>query len=221
MVSPSQSRKEDGFTLIEVMITLVVALVILSGLMLNFSSQNKEYRYQNDRIDTVQDMEFLLKFMAEDLRSALISKDFYADPYANPPATPAVNIINAGLPTDTGKMTTSLSFTVWDADASGVGTDKRANRVYTYNGASLKYGRNGIATEIMADVAFFKVFDDSKLTPEHSRAGIGLPQPLPNRTLKYKNSSVDIPGYTILMQATVGRGVVTRYIQVHPLTLVE
>jgi len=66
-ISPSR-----GFTLIEVMVTMAIAMTILAGLLLNFTSQSSQYKYQDKRGDTAQDLEFALRFIARDIQSALV-----------------------------------------------------------------------------------------------------------------------------------------------------
>ena len=73
MIEKRLKPEEAGFTLIELMVSMVMALIIMAGLLISFSSQNTEYSYQNRRIDSAQDLEFTLKFVAEDLRSTLTS----------------------------------------------------------------------------------------------------------------------------------------------------
>lgn len=236
----------EGFTLVELLVTMVIALIILAGLVASFTSQYTEYKYQNKRMDAVQDLEFAIRFIANDLRYALVKA-----PVGVTDPNPAENASFAG----TG-ATTSLTFWVWDAAATdGTCTvdanTKRAKRKYVWNSASksLRYDRmvdtnptptpacgdnTGTATgEILPNVTFFKVFKDDVSTA--SRASFAnIPAPLQALTIKDSGGNdVAVPGYTILVEIEVPAGYkqgvfqdargnatttkrVWRYVQVHP-----
>jgi len=226
-----QLQESRGFTLIEIMVTLVVAMVILGGLLLSFTQQNSEYKYQNKRIDAAQDLEFAIKFVAEDLRSALMNA-----------TAPTITLVDDG--TDPF-ATTSIDFFVWDEVAVSAG-DRRAHRKYAYNAAtkSLRYDREiaggdstGTAnSEILPNVTFFKVFNDSVARPA---AYTGIPSAQPAINL-VDPPLANVSGYTILIEVEVDagykegsfinvRGVdvgitghkrIWRYVQVYPRTSV-
>jgi len=241
-------RAEAGFTLIEMMVATLIALIIIAGLVTNFSRQSNEYSYQNRRIDSVQDMEFAIKFIAEDVRSALVSA-------AAP--TAALSITN-----DAAGHTTGLSFDVWDDDLDdwGKSTDPvsqkqalalaqnyRAQRHYTYDPATgiLSYDRNAInvpqggdnPSAILPNVTYFRIFSD---TPDVTPAGFAqAPAGLPQWTANDPGGTpVQTPGYTILIEIGVPAGYkvgqlqdvkgntttdkrVWRYVQVHPMSVVQ
>ena len=218
-------QKQQGFTLVEVMISIVVAMVVLAGLMLTFTNQSNQYQYQNKRIDATQDLEFAIKFVARDLRGALVGlpiisiTDAVVDPYA----------------------TTDLTFEVWDASLGGA--NARVTRYYKYVQANkmLRYDRSipAISTEeLLPHVTLFKVFDDSVT----SRAGYaGIPAAQPNTLIpdpENPGAPLSVPGYTILIEVEVPagykgastvnvKGVATttkriwRYAQVYPMAAVS
>lgn len=240
-----ESPRESGFTLVELLVSTVIALIILAGLIMNFSSQSNEYSYQNRRIDAVQDMEFAIKFIAEDLRSALVS------------ASTPILVTN-----DAQGYTTDLKFRVWDQDLDSWGKSSdtvttkkniaqaenyRALRHYTYDPASqnLSYDRNAVnvpnggdnPSSILPNVTYFRVFED---TPGIVPAGfLNAPAGLPKRLVNDPDGNgVQISGYTILVEIAVQagykegrlqdvRGNVTtdkrvwRYVQVHPMSVVQ
>jgi len=226
-ITANNKPREKGFTLIEALVTMVIAMVILGGLLLNFTQQNSEYKYQNKRIDAVQDLEFALKFIAEDLRGAL----------SGAAGTPAITS-NAGA----DPYTTSLVFQVWSQDEFTSATTYRATRQYNYDGATLSYDREnstGVAsTELLSNVTFFKVFVDGT-TSRAAFAGSGIPAALPTRTLPNPLGVAvgNLPGYTILIEMAIDAGYkqgsfvdvkgndvgiagkkrVSRYIQVYPM----
>ncbi|MFQ5581202.1 MAG: hypothetical protein ACE5F3_01065 [Mariprofundaceae bacterium] len=214
--------------------------------MASFTSQNTEYNYQNKRIDAVQDLEFAIRFIADDLRSALVK-----EPVGTADPNPAENAAFAGT-----AATTSLTFWGWAPGELGVdATTKRAQRKYVWNSAnkSLRYDRmvntknsagatiatgddTGTASgEILPNVTFFKVFKDN--VDIASRASFSnIPAPLQPLTINDSaGTGVSAPGYTILVEIEVlagykkgvfqdARGNATttkrvwRYVQVHPQT---
>ncbi|MBL4759779.1 MAG: prepilin-type N-terminal cleavage/methylation domain-containing protein [Mariprofundaceae bacterium] len=235
-----QELRHEGFTLIELLVTIVIAMIILGGLLVSFSSQNTEYKYQNKRIDAVQDLEFSIRFIADDLRNSLFSA-------AIQPAESA-GFIGVGA-------TTALTFWVWETDGLVTGVDpvtKRAQRKYVWKNTakSLRYDRvvntnvagtivaradnTGTASgEILPNVTFFKVFKDNVDLP--SRASfLNIPAPMQALTIKDSGgNSITVPGYTILIEVEVMAGYkkgvfkdvknnttttkrIWRYVQVYP-----
>lgn len=233
----NNETKQSGFTLIELMVTLVVAMVVLGGLMLNFASQNSEYKYQSKRIDAVQDLEFAIKFIAEDLRGALQSA--------------ALEISIAPVP-PSALATTSVDFYVWDVDEA-FAASKRAHRKYVYDSANktLKYDREidnatvggaESVIEILPNVTFFKVFNDTAENTAAERGDLFSGIPSAQTAIDLINPAVTgVPGYTILIEVEVDAGYkngsfvdvlgnnvgiaghkrIWRYIQVQPKTSVE
>jgi len=240
---PIVSRKlkgQQGFTLIEVMFSIVIGMIVLGGLLLGFLNQSNEYQYQDKRIDSVQDLEFGLRFIEEDFRGALAG-------------APAISIIDAvgGDP-----YTSSFGFYTWDTSctscptlaslAGGTGTGQ-VKRKYQYDfiQKSLSYDRyadTGVVAEILPNVTFFKVFDDYSAafdtTAERGGVYTGMPDPLPQISISGPSGAVTTSGYTFLIEMEVGRdykggslvdvrgNIVTtkriwRYTQVYPLTAVD
>lgn len=171
MNSGEHVKRESGFTLVEVMITMVIALVILGGLLLSFMGQYGEYKYQNKRTDAVQDLEFALRFVADDLRTGMWSSSGDAN------ATVAFTAVSGTLPPGvTADATGTFTLWAWDAGATGVNGDSaRAQRkfVFDFDTETLRYDRI-IATivdgaysaladgpdTVLENVTFFKVFED-------------------------------------------------------------
>lgn len=219
---------EQGFSLIEVMVSLVVAMTILAGLFLTFITQNGEYKYQNKRIDTVQDLEFGIKFIEEDLRSALVGAE-------------SISI----TPDAVDLYTSVLTFSVWDRLPECASC--RVGRIYKYDSTKkmLRYDRESsfVSTrEILPNVTFFKVFDDysSAFDTTAERGGVysGMPDALPLIQVNGPDGAVDVHGYTILIEMEVDAGYkggkkenvfgevvsgkrIWRYSQVYPLAAVN
>jgi len=236
--SQSKLKKQQGFTLVEVMISIVVAMVVLAGLMLTFTNQSNQYQYQNKRIDASQDLEFAIKFVARDLRSALVGLTAVAVNGAAVAAPSSIVITSAGA---APFATTTLIFEAWDgASAAATG---RVTRYYSYAGNSLAYDRDvstssPSAAEVLPNVTLFKVFDDSVT----SRAGYaGIPAAQPNILIPdpaNPSTPLSVPGYTILIEVEVSAGYkgggmvnvigvptttkrIWRYAQVYPMAAVQ
>ncbi|MDQ6959030.1 MAG: prepilin-type N-terminal cleavage/methylation domain-containing protein [Mariprofundaceae bacterium] len=239
-------RGEAGFTLIELMVAMLIALIIMAGLYASFSKQSTEYSYQNRRIDAVQDLEFAIKFITDDLRASLV-----------------IGGVSSVVTTDdvVGR-TTDLQMTVWDQNVAswaappndGPTKNFRAVRRYVLvvdpNNAAqfvLRYERNlndgnNNPVEILPNITYFKVFVDG-VTPRVVPAGnpnAGLPYPgipaaLPVTSLQDSGGLPvnGIRGYTVLVEMAVQAGYnqglmqdvlgnpttnkrVWRYIQVYP-----
>jgi len=234
MIEKRLKTQESGFTLIELMVSMAMALIIMAGLFISFSTQNTEYSYQNRRIDSAQDLEFTLKFVAEDLRSTLTSLS------GAPTGNPVENAAFAGA-----GATTGLTFWVWD-EANGV-VNNRAQRAYALVGNSLRYDREASVfnsapgnanNEILDNVTFFKVFRDDTDVP--SRAAFAdIPPPMVPLTVNDPaGNPVNVPGYTILIEVAVPAGYtqgqmidvlgnatnnkrIWRYAQIYPMTVVN
>ena len=225
------NHHEKGFTLVEVMVSLVVSMTVLAGMVLMFSSQNNHYNYQDKRIDTVQDLELGIKFIGQDLRSALVGGEVITiTQYAAAPF-----------------KTKLLTFVVWDKGAGGVATVDRRLREYAYQKASkqLKYDRvapGGTPQRFLDNVTFFKVFNDSDVNYDQpaERSGVysGMPNALPPVQISAPGGKFTVDGYTILIEMEVKASVkgaspvdvmgnpvktqrVWRYTQVYPLTAVN
>jgi len=242
----SSGLRQQGFTLIELMVTMVIALVVMGGLMLSFMQQHTEYNYQNKRIDVSQDVEFGINFMLNDFRSSLFSQ---ADDL---PAN-----INIAMGVGTDPYTAGVSFKIWDA--TNAANNYRFRHCYLYRNNQIYFRRNhGNAAcngttplsgfnPVLENVTFFRVFQDiagvspslGTITP----AGAPLGLPLASGRDSLNTSVNDIPGYTILIEMAVDAGYKSgsfldvkgvdvrttadrrkrmwRYIQVYPGTVVQ
>lgn len=206
----SKAMSQQGFTLVELLVTMLVAMVILGGLIFSFSQQNSEYNYQNKRMDASQDLEFGINFILADIRNSLRSQG--ADALAN------VAIVNDVVATP---ATLGLSFKVWDASKSA--DNYRSRRCYLYRNdtiyldrvypvASVCDGTASLASfkPVMEDVTFFRVFTDTAgvLPLLGGTAPPGAPLGLSSMTGRDSTNVVvsGIPGYTVLIEMGVGAG---------------
>jgi len=209
---------QAGFTLIEVMITMVIAMTILAGLVLNFISQSAQYSFQDKRVDAAQDLEFTLRFMADDLQNILVlTSDLTTASYITSDAagTRIASFDGNGI-----SPSTYLRFNVWDSSIA-IDNTKRVERFYSYNSPELKYDRENSTSSAQAilgepsnnlkglSVTHFRIFQDNLSTrPTYNgTANSGykdLPPPLPLRTLyDATGSAFDMPGITILIEVEI------------------
>ena len=242
---------DSGFTLIEVMLTLVVAMLVLGGLFLNFLSQSSEYKFQDKRVDTTQDLEFAIRFIADDLQAALVlntSSDLGGVDAAS---------VAHGASVD-GYSTRWLSFPVWDTVESVNLSTFRAKRCYVYYEGMIRYDRDeggcsaatvkNAAAAILGEtlngqrgmqVTYFRIFKDD--SADLGRAlYANIPPPLPVKKVRdAKNNVYYMPGYTILIELEVdstsegalkdvlrqavtnGKKRIWRYMQVYPAVVTE
>jgi len=216
-----------GFTLVEVLISIVVAMVIIGGLLLNFISQSGQYRYQDKRGDVSQDLEFALRFIAQDFKSSLINVN--ATLIGGADAATTVTITKDGNGTN---PTTYLGFYVWSNDVAlapaPVGPVWRVRRCYVYDNSNagwmIKYDRSenacvsgvamGASEALIGEVAdgkigmqvrHFRVFEDGLAADDADRALYAdIPDPLPTKTVyDVGGTGFSMPAFTILIEVEV------------------
>ncbi|MDX8402083.1 MAG: type II secretion system protein [Mariprofundaceae bacterium] len=230
--------RERGFTLIELLVTTVIALIVLGGLLLNFQSQYGQYKYQHKRTDAVQDMESVMRLLAQDLENALVvggnpQITIQPDPYTSPTAA-----------------TTDLNIILWEPELSFWNNDPalrqsnqyRAERHWQYDAAaqSLKLDRNtrdggDSPSEALRDVTWFQVWEGAP------PAGISDAPPADPYGLTITDDTgaqVVVPQYTVLIEMRVPVGVkggvkrdvfgnptadprLHRYLQMYPMAVVS
>lgn len=213
MKYPMQNKhdmSQQGFTLVELLVTMVVVMVVLGGLVFSFSQQNSEYNYQNKRMDSSQDLEFGISFILADIRNSLRSQG--ADTKAN------VIIVNGG---GINPATAGFSFKVWDA--GNAADNYRSRRCYIYSGNKIYLNRAYNITNacdsttsltgfnpILEGVTFFRVFQDAAgtLPTLGSIKPQGVPPGLSSMTGRDSTNVVvsGIPGYTVLIEMGVDAG---------------
>lgn len=231
---------QSGFSLIELLVAIAIASVILAGLLTSFIVQHKEYQYRGKRVDAVQDMEFGVRLIADDVQAALIGAS----------GTPTVSITDAsGNTTDLYTTVWEPNSLVWDNYANMTANNYRLGRHFQYDAAnkSLKYdratdGAGSQAQEMLLNVTAFRVFVDgvtartgytdipSALTPKSVTAPSGTTLTVNGYTIlieiavddpKYdKGSKFDVKGNDVSKSADK-RKRVWRYVQVYPRTVVN
>ena len=208
---------ERGFTLIELMITLVIAMVILGGLLLNFTSQSTQYKYQNRRGDAVQDLEFTLRFIARDIQSSLIS--------ASSLEATGAGVASVKFDGSASSPSTWLSMNVWD-NAATAANNFQAVRCYRYRAGTgtastlwkLYFNRdNAACSATIALTGFDPVLGEStgmRVTQfrifRDGAAGDGranytdVPPALPSKVVSdVQGNVVNVPAFTVLLEIEI------------------
>jgi len=219
--SVHHNHRSSGFSLIEVMITLLIASVLMAGLFSEFVSQSKQYRYQDKLLETSQDLEFAIRFIADDLQSALVL------PTAKELGGTGVRAIE-GLSSGTSPST-FLTFEVWDEDR-GSDPDFQVRRCYRFEKGMIKLDMNvasctsatvisdsaailgedviktrGLESIRGMQVTNFRVFQDGLAADDASRSNyFSIPAPLPAKVYRnFNNDEFDMPAFTILIELEV------------------
>jgi type II secretory pathway pseudopilin PulG len=249
MKNPDMNNKSAGFTLVEVMVTLVIAMVILGGLLANFMSQSSQYKFQDKRVDASQDLEFAIRYIANDLQSALVS----------PSAIEIGGAVSREITGLSGGSTASsfLSFVVWD-EANGTAPDFQVRRCYRFDAGMVKYdvdaatcvagtvinNSGAIVGEVGSGlrglkVTHFRVFQDGLNDADRANY-TSIPAALPTKIFRnFNNDQFDMPAFTVLLEVeidavikgsvtdvlgnavTKGKRRIWRYIQVYPSVVLE
>jgi len=215
--------KNLGFTLVEMLLSLGIASVIMAGVFMNFTSQSNQYQFQDARANTIQDMEFSLRYIVQDMQSALMldsGSDVYelkSGAYVAGVNAPSIKI----APSTDGYSTSALSFRVWDPEEPGANAaTQRVDRCYVFDAGMIKYDRDEttcppvtmynsgaaiIGETAGLTVTRFRVFlDDPADTSRLKYSDIPLALPLPSKTLRDKdNKAYYVPGFTILLEVEV------------------
>ena len=208
--------QEAGFTLVEMMITLVIAMTILGGLLLNFTTQSAQYKYQDKRIDAAQDLEFAIRYIASDLQGALVSVDEVELDDSGAATTRSIEGLASGT-----NPSTFMSFITWD-EANAAGADMRVRRCYRFDGGMIKYdvddsgcsssttindngaiiGEAAVGLKGM-QVTHFRVFQDGLNDADRANYS-NIPRPLPEKEMRdNENNSFFMPSFTLLIELEV------------------
>jgi len=121
----STRRRNPGFTLVEVLISLVIGMVVLAALYAVFTIQNKNFAKQEQIGEMQQIARTAMDSMAREITMAGY------DPNQTTPA-------NAGI---TAASATSLSFTS-DLNGNGDTADANESVAYAFDGANYRITRN-------------------------------------------------------------------------------
>ncbi|RME84246.1 MAG: prepilin-type N-terminal cleavage/methylation domain-containing protein [Zetaproteobacteria bacterium] len=195
--------RERGFTLVELLVAMAIALVVLGGLVLAFRAQYGTYKWQNRQADAVQDMEAVLHLIKQDIENSLIVAGspkitIVPDPATNPTAA-----------------TTDLRIELWEPDASFWGGNAaaykyRAERHYQFDSAakSLRLDRNtrdgnDAPKEILGNVTWFQVWTGS---PPAGTSDGPPADPYGMRVWDEDGHVIASPAYTVLLEVEVPVG---------------
>jgi prepilin-type N-terminal cleavage/methylation domain-containing protein len=119
-------RAEDGYTLIEVLVAMVLALVVVAGPLLFLVTSIRQQNVASSRASASRQAESGLELMTRDLREA-ISQDAAGNTYAvtvsNP--TTSTTAVSFTIPTPGSSTPQTLTWTCPSTGASSVGTCTR------------------------------------------------------------------------------------------------
>ncbi|RME82149.1 MAG: hypothetical protein D6771_07405 [Zetaproteobacteria bacterium] len=108
-----------GFSLVELLVTLAIAMVVLGGLVLSFRSQYGTYKLEHRRTDAVQDMEIALEMIRQDIENGLVVG-----------GVPQITI----QPAPPAGPTTDLWIEVWEPDVAFWNNDANLQQNNNYRG---------------------------------------------------------------------------------------
>ncbi len=118
----SIQNKENGFTLVELLIAITIGLIVLGTLVGTLIIQRKTYDIQEQLTEMVQSARATMDIITREVMMAGFN-----------PSGASFN----GIPYSAGQLQISA-----DLNGDGVTTDSNENIVYTFDGANLKIDRN-------------------------------------------------------------------------------
>jgi type IV pilus assembly protein PilW len=118
----SIQNKENGFTLVELLIAIAIGLLVLGVLVSTFIIQRKTYDVQEQLAEMVQNARAAMDIITREAQMAGFN-----------PSGAAFN----GIPYSAGQLQISA-----DLNGNGVTTDANENIVYTFDGANLEIDRD-------------------------------------------------------------------------------
>ena len=140
-------REERGFTLVEMLVTIVVMIVVLFAIYNIFDASIRVFRFGNDKVEAVENARIGLEKMEREIRAAY--------PYDVSSSTPKKHLFfNAATPA-TPAMPSSTQITFGNELGSGNRTVDSPAEVITYrqNGNELVRTQNGATQPVVAPVA--------------------------------------------------------------------
>jgi len=216
------NEPEKGFSLIELMVSLVMAAVIYASVTVTFIENKSEMHHLTERAAAVSQLNSGLLQIQRIVRSSL------SDPWGIAGTTPVVNSAAA---------TDDIYIDAYDSSINNISPylverhieyDSVNKTIFLYmDGLNRK-------RKLIENVEFFKVFDDT-ITPRAGYTGIPNALPAANKTLPDGTASV-VNGYTVLVEIYIdilgkkesenlnSRGVavpnkkqaIWRYVQIYP-----
>jgi prepilin-type N-terminal cleavage/methylation domain-containing protein len=118
----SNQNKENGFTLVELLIAITIGLIVLGVLVSTFIIQRKTYDVQEQLAEMVQSARATMDIITREALMAGFN-----------PSGAAFN----GIPYSAGQLQILA-----DLNGNGVTTDSNENIVYTFDGANLEIDRD-------------------------------------------------------------------------------
>ncbi|RME04658.1 MAG: type II secretion system protein [Bacteroidetes bacterium] len=205
MIAPGSPQVGSaGFTLVELLVTLVIAMVILGGLLLSFQNQYGHYAYQSKKVDAIQDMDAVLRMVRDDLRGAIDSAPLNGVAIGQSGQLDNPYVLAGG-----SGETSLLASVVWDPADPNKDIYSRAVRVWKYDMANkrLEYDRNALGSlsykPALEGVTWFQVGD-----PYAWPVGVpALPVSAYTQTIfDAKGGTHDVYAYAVQMEMEVPVG---------------
>jgi len=156
-----------GFTLIEILVTLVIAMVVMTAIFAIFVSSNRNYRTQDSAADAQQRVRIGIDFMVEDVRQAGLdptgSGNFGLEVY-----TPTKLRFTADMDLDGVVDNANLERVTYEYDAAnqrlrrclyeGTGSETWQTLIDNVSGVTFTYlDRDGAATGAVGDIRSVRV----------------------------------------------------------------
>ena len=143
MITPSRwIRNQQGLSLVEIMIALVMASIIMVAIYTSFDTQSKTFSVQEQVAEMQQNARMAAYLMARDIRMAGYDPD--------------ERFVSLGVDDFDVATATAVTFNTWDDSTNSVDTI-----AYTYDAADLTIDKNGTAIAEGIDALGFAYCFDS------------------------------------------------------------
>src|SRR4030067_2157567 len=153
-------RKQDGVTLIVLLVALVISTVLIAAIYRTFIGQQKTYVIQEQIVDIQQNIRFAISNMMREIKMAgfgnismVLPATINGRPYTNivNPDTPAVNALTILSGTNTGSTLTTEGGVSQSQIVVFTLTDSQGNQLFDAN--SKKYiSIGGVESNIISSI---------------------------------------------------------------------
>ena len=130
-------NKENGFTLVELLIAMTIGLIILTALSSTFLMQRKIYDVQEQVAEMVQNARAAMDMMSREIRMAGYAPTGYVPTGGTMQRSDPTGVKFVGIPYDANKLQIYADLN-GDEDAD----DSNEGITYTYDAANLQIDRN-------------------------------------------------------------------------------
>ena len=163
-----KERREEGFTIIELMITLVLSAVVTAAIYAVFITQQKTYAVQSGVTDMQQNARAALMLMVRDMRmaGAGVGSSFSVDDYAGTAITASTTVTQG---TGNNPDTLTLVYATEPDTAAFVSTV--GSNVVTLTDVSALSNNDNISFETVGDVYQISNINGTQLTLDRVPSG--------------------------------------------------